>query len=107
LLIAATSPFVLFRVIPMTQAAPDQGLSRQQVSGAVRSAPGMTTASGATRMLMYGKFTGGGSPLPSSGAAESSPVPAAARRNGAPTDVPVAVIPDPAKPSAGGRDASR
>jgi hypothetical protein len=106
LILAAVSPFVLLRMIPITQSAQDQGVSRQHVSGAARSAPGVTTATGATRMLMYGKFTGGRvAPLPSSGAAESSPVPAAARRGGGAPDVPVAVIPDPAKRPEG-RDAS-
>ena len=103
LILAAVSPFVLLRMIPMTQSASEQGVNRQQVGGAMRSAPGVTTASGATRMLMYGKFTGGAAPLPSTGPVDASPVPAAARRGGGASDKPVAVIPDPAKQPSGGR----
>jgi hypothetical protein len=98
LLLAAVSPFVLLRMIPLTQSAPEQGVSRQHIGGAARSVPGATMATGATRMLMYGKFTGGAAPLPASASGADSPVPAAARRGAAPADVPVAVIPDPRKP---------
>ena len=58
LLIAGLSPWILLRLLPMTQSAPDQGVNRHSVGGAARSAPGATMATGATRMLMYGKFGG-------------------------------------------------
>jgi hypothetical protein len=94
-------------MIPFTQAAGEQGFSRQQTAGAAQSAPGATTAKGAARMLMYGKFTGGAAPLPSSGA-EATGLPPGANRNDRPGDVPVAVIPDPpGQQKTGKRDGGR
>ena len=105
LLIAAFAPWILLRMIPFTQSAGDQGISRRQAVGAVQSAPGATTATGAARMLMYGHFTGGAAPLPATESAEAAGPPAGASRNDGPRDVPVAVIPDPsAKQRTGSRD---
>lgn len=39
-LIAARTPWVLFRLIPMTHTASSQSVNRQQVSGAISSMPG-------------------------------------------------------------------
>lgn len=94
LLIAGLTPWILLRLLPLTQAAPDQGVSRQHVGGAMRSAPGASTASGATRMLMYGKF-GAAAPLAAASVATGTQAGGGASRGAAPNDVPVAVIPEP------------
>jgi hypothetical protein len=93
LMIAALSPWVLFRLVPLSQAAPDQGMNRQSVGGAARNAPGATTAMAATRMLMFTRF--GAMPFSGSRAPATPMAASAGRRGHTPSDVPVAVIPQP------------
>jgi hypothetical protein len=98
LLVAALAPWVVLRLIPFTQSAAEQTLSRHHVSGAARSAPGATTASIGARMLMFSSFGAA-----RSGGARSGAVPPAApaaRRSSANElpDLPVAVIPDAGRP---------
>jgi hypothetical protein len=91
-------------MLPLTQAASDQSVTRQHVGGAVHSAPGATLASGASRMLMYSRFGGAGALA--GGAQAASPQVGADARRGM-SDVPVAVIPDPEPRARSRPDASR
>jgi hypothetical protein len=97
LLIAALAPWLLVRLIPFTGSAPDAAINRQHVGGAVRAVPGASTATGATRLLMYSRFA---SPAPAVGRTASAPAVAPAARR---PDVPVAVIPPPAQERQGDR----
>lgn len=93
LLVAALTPWVLFRLIPMTQAAPGQMFNRQEVSGAVNSAPGVSTAKTATQLLLTSRF--GAMAMSGSRTAAAPSLPPTAQRGGDTNDRPVAVIPDP------------
>lgn len=90
LLIAALAPWVVVRLVPFSSSAPEQALNRQQVGGAIRTTPGASTAAGATRLLMYGRF---GAPAASRSSADTPasgpPVAPEARR----ADVPIASLP--------------
>jgi hypothetical protein len=88
LLVAGLAPWVLIRMIPLTQLAPELGLNRQHLGSVTRNAPAVTMATGATRMLMQGRFA-------PAAAAATPAVPSGARRDDSSTDPPVAVIPNP------------
>lgn len=60
MLIAALTPWLLLRVIPITESAGHQGLHRSSVSGAVGSTPGAGTASMVARQaILTGAVSGG------------------------------------------------
>jgi hypothetical protein len=90
LLIAALAPWAIVRLVPFASAGHEQALNRQNVASAVHAAPGASIATGATRLLMYSRFSGVG-PAFARRPVEPDAAPPAARRS----DVPVAVIPPP------------
>jgi hypothetical protein len=92
LLVAALSPWALMRLVPLTQSAPDQSLNRQQVGGAVRGAPGVNTATGAARLLMFSHFGGAAGAAHAASRPPTSPGPSQPPAS-RPPDVPIAKIP--------------